>query len=238
MRIQIYLLDVSGFQQDVAVEGPEFRHLCERLSEKRQQKIESFRYAKGKALSLGAGLLLDYGLFQYGIRERDVVMVYGPDEKPYLRDYPEIHFNLSHSGTLAMAVFADWEVGCDIERIAVPDMRIAHRFFAVGEIAALESGKEEEQTENFYRFWTLKESFLKLTGKGMRMPMNAFCIHLGPPVYAERNKERLKYGFAEFAYPGYRAALCVEKPGAEVLAGMEPEWLSWNHIWKMEDRKE
>ncbi|MCI8268947.1 MAG: 4'-phosphopantetheinyl transferase superfamily protein [Lachnospiraceae bacterium] len=238
MRMQIYFLDVSRFQQDFALEEEEFSRLCGRLSEKRQQKIESFRYAKGKALSLGAGLLLDYGLSRHGIRERDAVMAYGPDEKPYLRDYPEIHFNLSHSGTLVMAVLADQEVGCDVERIAVPDMRIVHRFFAAGEIAALEAGKEKEQTENFYRFWTLKESFLKLTGKGMRMPLNEFCIHLGPPVYAECNGKLLKCGFAEFAYPGYRAAFCVEGAGEESLAGAKPEYLSWNQIMRMENSKE
>jgi hypothetical protein len=31
---------------------------------------------------LGAGLLLDYGLRQYGIREREARLVYGENEKP------------------------------------------------------------------------------------------------------------------------------------------------------------
>lgn len=230
MKVKAYLLDVARFQQEPMAEGDEFCLLCENLSQGRRQKIGKFRHGKGKALSLGAGLLLDYGLSRYGLRERDVVIGYGEDKKPYLRDFPGIHFNLSHSGSLAMAVFADCEVGCDIEKVAVPDMRVAYRFFAAGEVEALKGVEGEKLTEYFFRFWTLKESFLKVTGKGIRMPLDEFCIRLDPPVRAEQGGRSLGYGFAEYAYPGYRAALCIEKPEGENWEGAEPEVLSWEQI--------
>lgn len=230
MKVRAYLLDVARFQQEPMAEGHEFCRLCERLSQERQQKIGRFRYAKGKALSLGAGLLLDFGLSQYGLRERDAAIEYGADGKPYLRDFPELHFNLSHSGSLAMAVFADREAGCDIEQAAVPDMRVAYRFFSADEVKMLEGLEKEKQAEFFFRFWTLKESFLKVTGKGTRMPLNEFCIHLGTPVKVEYGGKFLDYGFAEYAYPGYRAALCVEKPEGRAFKGAKPELLSWEQI--------
>lgn len=229
MSVRVYLLDVARLQQESEAEKKEFCCLCERLSEERQQKIKRFRYAGGRALSLGAGLLLDYGLSRYGLRERDVAMAYGADKKPYLRDYPEIFFNLSHSGTLAMAAFADREIGCDVERIAIPDMRVVHRFFAAQEVRRMEKAAAlGQEAEYFYRFWTLKESFLKVTGRGIRMPLNEFCIHLGEPIQVERSGEFLDYSFAEFARPGYQMAYCIE--GSKPEQANEPEILSWEQL--------
>ena len=229
MSVRVYLLDVAWLLQESGLEKREFCCLYERLSEGRQQKIRRFRHAEGRALSLGAGLLLDYGLSRYGLRERDAAIVYGADEKPYLRDYPEIFFNLSHSGTLAMAAFADREIGCDVERIAIPDMRVVHRFFAEQEVRRMEKAAAlGQEAEYFYRFWTLKESFLKVTGRGIRMPLNEFCIHLGAQIQVERSGEFLDYSFAEFARPGYQMAYCTE--GAEPEEVKNPEVLSWEQL--------
>ena len=76
MAVKAYILDVVGLLGECEEEKERFCYLCSILSEDRQQKIERFRYAQGKALSLGAGLLLDYGLRQYGIREREVRLVW------------------------------------------------------------------------------------------------------------------------------------------------------------------
>ncbi|WP_286083225.1 4'-phosphopantetheinyl transferase family protein [Parablautia intestinalis] len=210
MAVKAYILDVAGLLGEREEEKERFRYLCSILSEDRQQKIERFRYAQGKALSLGAGLLLDYGLRQYGIREREARLVYGENEKPYLRDYPGIFFNLSHSGSMAMAVFADKEVGCDVEQIGNPDFRVARRFFAEGERKLLEKAEDKEARELFYRFWVLKESFLKVTGEGIRMPLNDFCICFEEKIRVEVKGQYQKYGFCELALPGYRAALCLK----------------------------
>lgn len=215
MKIKVYMMDISSLMEEEKKD--EFQRLCATLSKKRQKKIEKFRYTQGKCLSLGAGLLLDYGLRQYGLREQETVMIYGADEKPYLKDYPEIFFNLSHSGTMAMAVFGNQEVGCDVEQIKKAEFRVAHRFFASEETRVLTQIQEEtEQNVMFYRFWTLKESFLKVTGKGIRMPLNEFSIHLGPSVWVERKGRQEDYTFAEFSLPKYRAAVCVKGGGKDV----------------------
>ncbi len=216
MMIKVYFFDTAKCGWEDNENSPEFRRLCASLSGERQQKICRFRFAQGRFLSLGAGLLLDYGLRRYGLRESEVAVGYRENGKPYLPDYPEIHFNLSHSGSIAMAVFAEQEAGCDIEQIGVSDLRVARRFFAVPEQEKLEAAADlQESNEWFYRFWTLKESFIKATGKGMQMPLNEFCIHMGPPITVEAGGEWLDYGFQEFVLPGYKAAICVH--------GMQPE---------------
>ena len=91
-------------------------------------------------------------------------------------------FNLSHSdrhGLLALsasglAVGVDIEVARPFERAA----RIAARHFSELEAAAIEAcapGAEREQA--FFRTWTRKEAYLKLTGLGL--PGGLACIETG-----------------------------------------------------------
>lgn len=188
-----------------------------RLSPSRQAKIKSFRFEEDRLLSLGAGLLMDYGLRQYGLCERDVLIAYNENKKPCLPHHPQIHFNLSHSGTIALAAFGDQELGCDIEQIKTADYRIADRFFAAPEQASLQSLQDPaEKNTAFYRLWTLKESYLKALGTGTATPLNSFSLHLSPEpsphtyATAEPTHQPLPYTFWEYPLPAYRAALCLK----------------------------
>lgn len=176
-----------------------FRHFFCGLSKTRQQKIETFGADSGRRLSLGAGVLLDYGLRTlYGLREREAVFVYGVQGKPYLSEQPHIHFNLSHSGDYALAAFAPVELGCDIQQTAQAkrSAQIAARFFSQEEQRALASGMD------FYRIWARKESYLKLTGDGMALDMRSFSVvseELGTPGGCH---------FTDYTLPGYELAIC------------------------------
>lgn len=196
--------------------------LSRMLSEGRQEKIRSRRFPKDKLQALGAGLLLDHGLREYGLRERDVRMAYGDNGKPYLVDYPGLHFNLSHSGTMVMAVFSDCPAGCDVEQVQAARMGVAQRFFAEPELKMLtELSSGERQDELFFRLWTLKESYLKATGEGMRMALDSFVFSLeggAPKVYAAGKGVPEEFAFHEFSVPGYSAAACL-KGGEEAGAG-------------------
>lgn len=166
---------IYGFYANVEMLEQEevFRRLFCGLSRERQQKTERIRPATDRACSLMAGVLLDFGLFRlHGLRERDMVFRYGAQGKPYLRDYPHIQFNLSHSGDYALAVFAPTAVGCDIQQReqAKNSKRIAARFFSEEEQRALEEGWD------FYRIWARKESYLKLTGAGMALDLRSFRV--------------------------------------------------------------
>ena len=66
----------------------------------------------------------------------------------------------------------------------------------------------------FYRFWTLKESFLKATGLGLRLPLNAFQIHLQDrPIRVTQHVDTRQYSFSSFFEGDYAYALCsAERP--------------------------
>ena len=62
--------------------------------------------------------LLAVGLRElYGMELNRAGLSYGQHGKPYLRNHPEIHFNISHCEGLAVCVFSDTETGVDVERI-------------------------------------------------------------------------------------------------------------------------
>lgn len=177
------------------------------ISPSRRQKIESLRFRCDKNLSLGAAITIDLGLRKYNLREKD--MKYGKNQygKPYFMDHPEIHFNISHSGTMAVAVFSDRPVGCDIERIQSANFKIAKRFFCQEENQYIMSQSDPHLA--FWRMWTLKESFLKAKGTGIGVPMNSFrmCLTDDKAEVFQANDHH-EYSFTEYTTDGYRIAVC------------------------------
>lgn len=167
-QIQGFYANVEMLERDEL-----FRHLFFGLSRERQKKIEDMNNKAGRAHSLMAWALFDLGLCRiYGLRERDVTISCGAWGKPYVRNHPQIRFNLSHSGDYALAVFAPVEVGCDIQKKerAKSSERIAARFFSQEEQRAVAAGVD------FYRIWARKESYLKLSGRGMAYDMRVFSV--------------------------------------------------------------
>lgn len=211
-KAEIYRLNTRRFENDIS-----FRKGYERLSSMRQRKIDAYRFRRDKNLSLGAGLLLDYGLSRYGLRERDVLIACGPNGKPYLPEYPRIHFNLSHSGEMVLAVFAESEaghevkLGCDVEMVQQADLALAEKYFCTGEYQYV-AGQENEQRQNeaFYRIWTLKESFLKAAGLGLSLDLDAFEIQTDADgkVRVCQQVDSGDYQFEEYRFGEYQAAVC------------------------------
>ncbi|WP_175396940.1 4'-phosphopantetheinyl transferase family protein [Paenibacillus xylanilyticus] len=97
--------------------------------------------------------------------------------KPSLTSYPDLPFNLSHSGDwVAMISGGSNSLGVDVEKIAPIDMKIAERFFSPRESRHLAAEPAEQQMETFYRLWTLKESYIKAVGMGLSMPLDSFSM--------------------------------------------------------------
>ena len=99
--------------------------------------------------------------------------------RPYLPDFPDFHFSISHTGDLAVLAWSpERELGIDLQRIVPlkPDpLSLAERFFTPGEAARIRSLSEGRERELlFFRLWTAKEAFAKMTGAGMTRTMGRF----------------------------------------------------------------
>jgi 4'-phosphopantetheinyl transferase len=91
-------------------------------------------------------------------------------------------FNLSHTaGLIALGVTCQSVVGVDVENASShqPAMELASRFFAPEEVTSLRSFAGEALNLEFYRHWTLKESYLKAYGVGLSLPLDQFGFRLG-----------------------------------------------------------
>ena len=153
------------------------------VSEYRRQKVDKMKHQEDKMRSLGAGLLLQKALCDFGIDEKKAVFETNQNGKPHIlhgdRDsgLPPLHFNLSHSGDYAMCVIGNNPAGCDVERVRKIDLKIADRFFAPSEIELIKTQPTSEaQINTFFRLWTLKESYIKAEGQGLSMGLNTFSV--------------------------------------------------------------
>ena len=220
----IYVMDVRELQcRDI------YDRYYDRMPKSRQAKLNALRQDADKRRSLGVGILLQKGLKQYGIHWTDENVAATEQGKLYLRD-GTVQFNLSHSGDYAVAAFAKEPVGIDIEQCRKAKMNIAKRFFCEAEQELL-SSIEEERDDMFFRLWTLKESFLKVNGEGMRLALTSFAMHIDSEgITVEEEVRTGTYSFDEYAIgegedERYRIALCMRSQETE-----HHTQLQWIHV--------
>jgi 4'-phosphopantetheinyl transferase len=131
--------------------------------------------------------------------------------KPFLRDDPDLAFNLSDSNGLALlATIRGGAVGCDIEwrnpELACP--RVAERLFAREEYKALTALPPEQWIAGFYNCWTRKEAYVKAIGLGLSHPLDAFTVSVAPGEPARFTSDQPGWTLSAFEpAPGYQAAL-------------------------------
>ena len=209
---RIYIADISVLKDSVI-----FENLLKQVPEYRQKKAMSFKFPKGKMQSLGVGLLLRQACVDAGLGLADAHVAYGENGKPYLTDFPEVQFNLSHSGERVMCVLSPFETGCDVETIKGDRGRLAERFFMPEESAWIKHFETlEKQSDAFYRLWTLKECYMKVTGRGMSLMPDKFSLNVDEngniSLFHEGN--RMEYAFREIdLHDGYRYAYCIKNNG-------------------------
>jgi 4'-phosphopantetheinyl transferase len=81
-----------------------------------------------------------------------------------------LHFNVTHTeGLVGIAVSRHRDVGFDAENLfeRTTALKLARRYFTDEEARNLEALPLTEQPTRFYSLWTLKESWMKATGRGI-----------------------------------------------------------------------
>lgn len=93
--------------------------------------------------------------------------------KPFLDPikFPKVHFNVSHTKEHLVLAIAEFPIGIDIEPIkenfaSVLLPRIVHP----------EDALKIDSSDAFYRFWSIKEAFVKYLGTGLHLPLNEVVI--------------------------------------------------------------
>lgn len=184
----------------------EFPEWMEGLAEVRKQKILRYKQQKDRKQSLGAGLLLKHVLLRHGVDSGNIR--FGENGKPELDG---ICFNLSHSHDVVVCAVSNKVVGCDVEKVKNAPTKIAERFFCKNEIEHLEKFKNAERDSEFYRLWTMKESYLKMTGEGMQLALNRFEFVFEECVKVFRDGKICSCFVKEYEIPGYKLTVCAKE---------------------------
>ncbi len=140
-----------------------------KVSPQRREQAMKFRFESGQRLSLAVYLLLMDGLRdEYGILSPPVFN-YTSEGKPFIADRPDIHFNFSHSGNVALCALSNQPLGADVEvpRKITPSL-IA---YTMNDDEQSQINASPDPAMRFLHFWTRKEALLKLTGEGIRNDM-------------------------------------------------------------------
>lgn len=136
----------------------------------------------------------------------------GMHGKPALRDVPNFHFNIAHAGEWVVGAFANAPVGIDVECVAPVEDDLTIAVMSAAELNHYLSLPESDQTDHFYRLWTLKESFVKATGQGLSVDPTTLTIKPDAQCQLGCWQENGRYPCSLQELPfdcRYRAAICL-----------------------------
>lgn len=196
--IRTWIADVTGL-----LEKEKYTRYYKEIPDFRKEKADKILHQSGKALSVGVWILYEKMRENYGISEQGV-------------------FNLSHSGNYVLCSIADSadktiSLGCDLEEIKQVRMDVANRFFCASEFQKIvRQDTEGARAELFYRYWVLKESFMKATRLGMKLGLDQFEIAFsedGKPYLCKQPEAfPQRYYFKEYEVEKipYKIAVCSD----------------------------
>ena len=167
---EIFILNIEDISRS------EFDTAYFLMSEERKRKCDALRFDDDKKLCIAADMLLRRALSEKtGIAESELLFDTMEKGKPYLRN-GNCFFSVSHSGKyVCAAVNRNKPVGVDIEQIKDVSARIAGRVFSESDIRFVFGANvsadgiisDPLMLQRFFRVWTYKEAFVKMTGEGI-----------------------------------------------------------------------
>ena len=127
-----------------------------------------------RKLSLGAWRLMESSLKRHGFSAENVII--GKNGKP---ECEGVYFNLSHSIDMVLCAVSDTPVGCDIEKVTDAPMEVAEHYFSEMECRYISTAPNSADADRrFFRLWTIKESYMKMTGEGMSLSPERIEINI------------------------------------------------------------
>jgi len=194
-RMLLYYMDVSEL---------DFSEIQGSVSKERIEKSSKYFHKKDKCLSIGVEILLNHALGKIGIFDP----IFDTDRygKPYLKNYSDVYFNLSHSEKFVACAVSDSPVGVDIEYIHDIDLDIAKHYFFGSEYEYIVNNNDKKKA--FFQLWVLKESYMKMTGLGFRLALDEFYIKINDEMKLIHNGNNGNFGLWNVCEGTYMLGAC------------------------------
>lgn len=176
------------------------------MSYEKRLKIERMRRRGDALTAVTAHRLLCFALKSgYGIEPSPDDWATGEYGKPYLKIAESIHFNISHSGNMAMCALGGSQVGADIEIVKPYRQGLETRIMSGSEMQVFL--RCEDKINFFYQIWTLKESYLKYTGRGLGALGEITVLPDENGIIS--NVSECRFTLID-SVPGYQSAVCAD----------------------------
>ncbi|MEM8503001.1 MAG: 4'-phosphopantetheinyl transferase superfamily protein [Cyanobacteria bacterium P01_D01_bin.1] len=202
------------------------------LSEDERSRAARFRFeADRQKFVVARGVLRHLLAERLGGKAITLTFKYGEYGKPTTTASPteacDFHFNLSHSGELALcALGGDRTVGVDIEQVR-PIQRLGsmmERCLVDREKAKVTAQPTDQQAQAFLQYWTCKEAYLKAIGLGLAQSMKTVEVDLTSSRLVNVPKDCLE------GWQLHRLELPETYVGALVVSGESTiEMKCWQH---------
>lgn len=136
-----------------------------------QQQASRFRFARDRIrYVLGKYMVRDLLARALHTQPQQIEFAFNKYGKPTLVRDCSVTFNLAHAAeyvVCALAVERDIGVDIEAERSDIDFMDLALPNFCASEIRNLEASCGTRRLHLFYKYWTLKEAYLKAEGSGL-----------------------------------------------------------------------
>lgn len=197
------------------------------VSPERAARAKRFLKEEDRLRSLAGELLLRKVLREtHGITVPQLGV--GPCGKPQLMS-GEPFFNISHAGAHVLLAVGDVPLGVDVEQVRPVSVGVSDMVFTDDEQQWIWGASDSDAA--FFQLWTLKESYIKALGLGMRKALRSFSFVIeGEDIRlfdTEDATAGARFFFRQGVYEGSWWALCSE--GAAFVVG-QPESLSFQNL--------
>lgn len=237
---QVELLACNPATIDLNAHQPRYLGL---LSSDELKRWDAIGAKQVRETFLIARALLRTGLSRYAqISPEDWQFVIGDHGKPEIHagqnpSLCPLRFNLSHTQDLIVCgITVGSSLGVDVEYTPRHSRleSIAQRFFSAPEIAQLEGASKDTMRTDFFRFWTLKEAYLKARGTGITLPLGKFGFDLtnpsGPDIWFDPSLQDtpLAWCFTEQTIGhNHQLALALHRPCTETALQQKQEQIQF-----------
>lgn len=188
-----------------------YLNVIQLLDKKKQERIHRFHKWQDKYRAIISELLTRMLVMKtLKIQNSKINFSISEFGKPQLINYPNFHFNTSHSGDWVVCAIHTQEIGVDVEQVLKIDYTEFKDVFLADEY--LNILNHSAPHDLFFEYWTLKESLVKCIGQGLNMPLNSFGLKFkkdSPVLVNSKDKPIRGFFFKQyFLNPDYKIAVC------------------------------
>ncbi len=187
--IKTYLININKIELEISSFYNEISFFF-------QNKILEAKSNFDKKLFLLEALLINYGLKEYNLKEKNMQYTINNYGKLYFKGFSDLFFNISHSQDYLIVSLGKSEMGSDIQFVKSLDDTIKKKLLSKKELDSIFNGKENVDNE-FIKLWVKKESYLKCIGTGINKHPSSIII--------DEN-----YIYGEFTFDNYKLCICTK----------------------------